>query len=268
MQKKKDAIILGIIASVAIGYIVNKWIKKKTNSASLKAQGIIYFKEGKYKEAIGVLLQIKNPDLEVLKLLVESNEKLGKYTDALININKCIGIVQTKTEFTKRHEIHKLLGMNFESFKDLFILSVIEKDGNYKDVASNSLKKLSAMHTKSHKIVGWASDINFSDFFESLFFLKDLQDPAVVFINSKEYKKCFDFVKESNSECHRFLLASLYFVNGNILECISVLNNIKDYKYSKILSKLINCKKLNSKQIDELKRNVDRRRSYCHFLYI
>jgi len=256
MKKKKEIAILGVVAAVFVGYVANKIIQKSSKRSSLKAQGIVYYNEGDYKKAIEVLSNIKDPDYKIYLMLSDSNQKTGDFSNALIYLNKCIKMNRSTDLILKRHEIHKILDLGYEAFKDLFVLSMIEKNGVYKESASSFLKKYSANKTKAHKITGWASDINFSDFFENLFFLCDQQDPSVVFINSKEYKKCYDFVSSSGEPLHQFLLGCFNFVNGNIGEGIRILEKTQDFPYSRILLKYIRVKRLTATEIEDLKKSI------------
>lgn len=258
MGKKKEIAILGVVAAVAIGYFANKIIKKGIKRETSKAQGITSFKEKDYKKAIEILSILEDPDFSTCFMIYQANEKTGNLSNALVWINRCIKIKKESELFLKRHEIHKALDLNYEAFKDLFILSMLNKNGGYKEIASGFLKKYSMNQTKTHKISGWASSINFSDFFENIFFLNNLQDPLIVFINSKEYEKCYEFVKDSNDPLHQFILGCLHFVNGHIKDSAIVLEKGKDYPYSKIFLKFIKAKKLKENEIDDLKKLVEK----------
>lgn len=255
MAKRREMIVLAVLATAAMGYIASRFIQKKTKSESLKALGMAYLKEKDYKAALQAFSKVGEEDREILLGMSECYENLGNLTSALIYLNKCIKMQREKDLILKRFEIHKRLDMNREAFKDVFLLSIISKDGNYKDMATDFLKKLSSDLAKAHRTSGWASKINFADFFDTLFFLRDEQDPAVVFINSKEYEKCFEFIVDSDEKLHRFLLGCFYFVNGDYHSCFGIFDKL-NFKYSDILLTLMRSKRLTVAEIEELKKQV------------
>ncbi|ELA41261.1 uncharacterized protein VICG_01750 [Vittaforma corneae ATCC 50505] len=163
----------------------------------------------------------------------------------------------------KRFNLHSSLEMRREAFKDLFLLNLINKDGEHKENASEFLKKICGGLAKAHKIEGLASPVNYADFFETLFFLKDKQDPAIVFLNSAEYKKCFEFVKESDNELHKLILGCFYLVNGDFtaslrtFECLENQQTGNDFvRYAKVLVSFIKSKRLTKKETENIKESL------------
>ncbi|ELA41260.1 uncharacterized protein VICG_01749 [Vittaforma corneae ATCC 50505] len=90
MGRKKDALILGILASAAAYFLTSKLIRNKKQASTLAAQGFASFKEQKFGEALAHLLQIEHPDFEVNVRIFECYERLGNLTSALIYLNRCL----------------------------------------------------------------------------------------------------------------------------------------------------------------------------------
>lgn len=255
MTKRKEVVILTVLAAAAIGYVASRFMQKKSKSKSLRALGMVCLKERDYKAALQALSKVDGEDYGLSLAMSECHENLGNLTSALVYLSKCIKTHRERDLILRRFEIHKRLDMNREAFKDVFLLSIIFKDGGYKDMATDFLKKLSSEMARGHKTSGWASKINFADFFDTLFFLRDEQDPAVVFINSKEYEKCFEFIVDSEKKLHRFLLGCFYFVNGDYHSTFKIFDRL-DFRYSDILVMFMRSKKLTITEIEELKRRI------------
>lgn len=263
MGRRKDAFILGILASAAACFLTSKLIKNKKQTSALAAQGFASFKEQKFEEALTLLLQVENPDFETNIRIFECYERLGSLTNALIYLNRCIKLKRLDSLILKRFSLHSSLEMNREAFKDLFLVNLLNKGGEHKENASEFLKKMCGSLAKAHKIEGFASPVNYSDFFETLFFLKDKQDPAIVFLNSAEYEKCFEFVKGGESELHRFILGCFYLVNGDFAASLRIFESLENQQTSsdfarcaKILMSFIKSKKLTKKEISSIKENL------------
>lgn len=260
MSKKRETIIMGIITTIAVGVITSILYNKKKELSTTLAQGIVSFNEKKYEEALALLLQVESKDFETILKIVECYEKLGNLTSALIYLNKAIKSKRLSNLIQKRFTFHFSLEMNKEAFKDLFLISLIDKGKEHKEKAADFLKKMCTTLAKNHKITGFASSVNFSDFFETLFFLKDLQDPAVVFLNSGEYEKCLEFIKESENEFHKLLVGCFLLINGEFTQSLKHLESIitTDFsKYVKILILFIKSKKLTRKDLEMLKNNIE-----------
>lgn len=267
MAKKREMIVLAVLATAAMGYIASRFVQKRTKTESLKALGMVYLKEKDFKTALQAFTKVGEEDYEILLGISECHENLGNLPSALMYLNRCIKMRREKSLILKRFETHKRLDMNREAFKDLFLLSIIFKDGEYKSMATDFLKRLCMDMAKAHKVSGWASKINFSDFFDTLFFLKDEQDPAVVFINSKEYEKCFEFIVDSKEKLHRFLLGCFHFVNGDYRGCLRIFDGV-DFKYDDILVTLMRSKRLTVSEIEELKKSIGNEKDPTVLYYV
>lgn len=257
MAKKKEIALLGVLAAIVVGVVGSKLLKTKSKDKSIKAQGIVLHSETKYKEALEIFLMLEQKDFDVLSKISDCYYKLGSLTDSLIYLNKAIKMCMNRNLLDRRYEIHKSLAMDFEAFKDLFLLNKVFNDQKYSETSSNLLKKIAADRTKAHKISGWASKINFSDFFHIASFLEGKEDPAVLFINSMEYEKCYDFIKESEIPFHKFLLGCFYFVNGEYKKAVSIFENLNDNLHSNIILNLIRARKLSEKEKSFLRELID-----------
>lgn len=256
MSKKRDGFIIGLAITAGACYIASKLIKKKERKAQLFSEGIEYFNQQKYQDALNCFLECGNQDFETLHRMYECHEKLGNLTSALIYLNRCISIKRVDSLINKRFEIFSILEMNREAFKDLFLLNLILKDNNSKERASDFLKKICNQMAKTYKAQELASPINYSDFFDTLFFLKDKQDPAIVFLNSSEYEKCYFYVQESEEELHKFILGCFYLVNGDFTSAMKIFETVSS-PYSRILIQFIRSKKLTPSDIDELQKRIE-----------
>lgn len=258
MTKKTDLLIGSLLAGAIVCICAIKLSKGSRSSQTLAAQGFAAFNERKFEEALILLLQVKDPTFEVDVKIYECYEQLGNLASALIYLNRCVKAKRLNTLIMARFKIHMSLEMSRAAFKDLFLLNLIHNDLHHKDSASEFLKQVSADLARTHKIEGFASRVNYADFFETLFFLKDIQDPAIVFLNSSEYEKCFEFVKESEEPLHRLLLACFYLVNGEFSPALKTLEPFKTgdsalAPYFRMLIYFIRSKKLTSKEVDALR---------------
>lgn len=255
-QKKiRDSIILGGAVAAAIFYIATRFLKKeaKTNPAFTLAKKCI--EEQKYQEALEHLMMIEEKEYDVLLKIFECHERLGNKTNALLYLDRCIKEQRDIQLIQRRFELHSTLEMKKEAFKDLFLVNLIKKEEKYKERAIEYLKKICAQLASAHKPQGHASRINYTDFFETQLFLKTMQDPAIVFINSGEYEKCYEYIKSSPIDLHRFLLGCFSIVNGEPSEASRILGTIKTPQ-SEILQQFIRSKRLTGKEVAELKERI------------
>lgn len=267
MGKQKDKIILGVIITSAACYIGNKiWnyyyadkdIIKKAKAAML---------ENKIQDAIGMLKSIKSPDYEATYLLYECHYKLGNMVNALNYLNICISLELKEDAIEARHVLHNTLGMYKEAFKDLFLINLLnDEEKTKKERATDFLKKICIKFAKSHKVEGFASKINYSDFFDTLFFLKDVKDPVVVFLNSREYEKCYDLVSGSEDPFHRFIYGCFYLVNGDHHYACKIFEE-SSFEYSKLIINFIKSKKLNVEEIKKIREGIEHETDITKLFY-
>lgn len=256
MSKKREGFIIGLAITAGVCYLASRIIRKKERASQLFSEGIECFNQQKYQDALNCLLECGFQDFETLHRIYECHEKLGNLTGALIYLNKCISLRRIESLISKRAEIFTKLEMNRDAFKDLFLLNLILKDNDSKENASDFLKKICNRLAKSHKSEEMASPVNYSDFFDTLFFLKDKQDPAIVFLNSGEYEKCYAYVQESEDELHRFILGCFYLVNGDFTAAMKILENSQS-PYSNILAQFIKSRKLSPKELEDLQKKME-----------
>lgn len=252
MANKKDSIVLGVIITAAVCFIASKlWKTQKALNFALE-RGQAAFKDGDYQIALSFLSNLETQDYEVLQMIAECHIKLKNPANALKYLDKCIALKRSEDLIKMRFQIHSTLGMSKESFKDLFLISLLNDDISHKEKANEFLRKISLNLTKAHKIDTMASPINYSDLFDTLFFLKDEQDPAVVFINSKEFEKCYNFVVESEEPLHKLILGCFYLVDGNQQGALQIFENLENI-YANILIKFIRSKKLTISETEEIR---------------
>lgn len=273
MPKRKDAVFIAILAGAAAWVIVSRFVKQKKHPETVAAQGLAAFAEQKYEEALTLLLQVKSPDFNINSKISECYEQLGNLTSALTYVNKCIKNSLSEELVLKRFKIHHSLDMERFAFKDLFIVNLINNGNVQKENASEFLKKLCGELAKAHKIDGFASPINFGDFFETLFFLKNIQDPAVVFLNSAEYQKCLEFVKESDDDLHVLILGCFQLVNGDFVTALKNFEQVSTVeseisKYGEILKMFVRSKKLLRRELEKLKARINTETDPTILLYI
>lgn len=273
MAKKKDALVIGLLAGAAACLVAWRLSRENKQPTTFAAQGFAAFTEGKFEEALVLLLQVKEADFNVNLKIYECYMQLGNLTSGLAALNKCIAMRRAEELVLKRFKLHMALDMEQEAFKDLFLVNLMSNDNTHKDNASDFLKKLCAGLAKTHKIDGFASPINYGDFFETLLFLKGIQDPAVVFINSGEYSKCFDFLKENESSLHRLLLGCFYLINGDFTSALRCFEQViaggsDMFQYGEILRLFIRSKKLTKRELDELKARIDNEADPTVLFYI
>ncbi|KAM0680004.1 hypothetical protein GINT2_001690 [Glugoides intestinalis] len=254
-KKRNETILAGVVVAAAVCYITAKFFKTKSVREATIAHGMACFGEQKYTEALTHFTKVSKPDFNVLEKIFECHERLGNTTNALLYLNKCISLNRSESLIIKRFNAHTSLEMNKEAFKDLFLINLICKDEKYKEKTAEFLKKTSSQLARSFKIKGFASSINYTDFFDTLFFLKDIQDPAVVFLNSGEFEKCFEYVKSSTEELHKLLFGCFCLVNADFANAVKAFEKLTS-PYSKILLTFIRSKKLATKDINALKERI------------
>ncbi|KAI5169863.1 hypothetical protein PAEPH01_1054 [Pancytospora epiphaga] len=255
--KRNTALIITALAGAA--YLASKVLKKKCDHHL--AQAIVSMKDGDYSAAVEYLSQIPVKNNEVLLLLSDCHDKLHNVTDAVAYLNMCIrnirgketilGIIQDitlrlmsggtaynhgdlKKLVEKRFAIYSENGMSMEAFKDAFLLSIMADDTKYKNISTEYLKVCTLERSRNYCITGWASNINFEDFFQTLFFLENVKDPSAVFLASGEYEKCYEYVSDGNTEFHRFLKGCFLYVNGDVAGAASIFIG-ETYLYSKMM---------------------------------
>lgn len=263
MGRKSSAVVF-IAAAAGVAYTLSQFARKKRDPHL--AQAIVYMEEEGYQAAIDHFVQVANKTPDVLRMLSTCHERVGNLVDALAYLNLCVRADSLQARSTmferlygtvrrlvpghsedearpeidinqlieKRFHLHKKCGLLMEAFKDVFLLNLLEPDAKYNSTTSECLKICSMSKARAYHISGWASDINFSDFFDTLFFLKDVHDPAMVFIASSEFKKCFEYVRDSDTELHRFLTGCFLFVNGDVHVAIEAFGK-ETFIYSKMM---------------------------------
>lgn len=286
MVNKKDTAILGVAITLIACYIGSKlWKYEKKTDKTAYNKGLVAFKEKEWDIALTLFLSIPDPCFDTFYMIAQCYINLNNSISALKYLDKCISIAREEknsknSSFTEmgngqplieiaklRFQIHNSLGMSRESFKDLFLINLINNSNENKEKANEFLKKLCLNLSKSHKMEGTPSPINYTDLFDTFLFLKDEQDPAIVFINSREFEKCFEYVLESEKPLHRFILGSLYLCNGDQQSAIDIFNEL-DFHYSKILIKFIKAKRLTTEEIEQLKDKMKMEQDPTILLYL
>ena len=233
MGKAGGTVILALLVAGTAYTIRNCW-GRRTRDGHRLPQAIVCMEKQDFHTALEHLRGIRNKSYEVCLKMYICHEGLGNITDAIIYINRCISMEFSPDLVEKRYLLNKRARMHRDAFKDIFMLNMIDKGQKYNEETSRCLKTYSMLKADSYQIVGWASKINFADFFDTLFFIKDLQDPTAVFIESEEYEKCFDLVRDGSSDLHRFLKGCFCYVNGDLDGAAEALRD-EEYMYSRVL---------------------------------
>lgn len=233
MGKKSNAIVFALAVAGA-AYAVDKLWRRRPRGSSCLAQAIVCIQEQRFQEALGHLDCVPGKSRDVLLKMAHCHEQLGNLTDALVCVDRAIGDGLDAELLGQRLGLHKSLGMDEDAFRDVFALHLLRPSRENSEATAACLKAYSMRRARAHKIDGWASDINFSDFFETMFFIMDLEDPVAVFIGSGEYEKCYEYVKDESSELHRFIKGCFCYVNGDTAGTLAILKN-EAYIYSRMM---------------------------------
>ncbi|KAI4291386.1 hypothetical protein PAPHI01_0660 [Pancytospora philotis] len=277
MGRRSSAVLIAAGAAGA-AYALGRLLKEKRDHNL--AHAMVCLRERDYQEAAGHLAQIAFKSKRVLLLLSDCHEQIGNLADAIAYVDLCLkrlresqtllgrfrGLFQSLVGgadadeepagqagsaavpitmeglIARRLRLHKACDMHRAAFKDAFLLGLLTNDGKYKSATSESLKACSLERARDYRIVGWASRINFDDFFETLFFLADVQDPAAVFIASSEYEKCYELVKDGDTELHRFLRGCFCYVNGSFHQALAIFRTqAQSHLYSRLMLLFVKC---------------------------
>lgn len=223
--------------------------------------------ENDNEKEINIKSKLDMEDDESSKDQGDSSVHSQKSTDHYKTVPQSINNKSIEDLVQLKFKIHNSIGMEREAFKDLFLVNLLNNNSTNKEKANEFLKKICLNLSKVHKIEGMASPINFSDLFDTFLFLKDEQDPAIVFINSKEFEKCYHYVFESELPLHKFLLSCFYICNGDQQSALNILEKL-DLNYARILIKFIKAKKLKNDAIEDLKRQIKTETDSTCLLYI
>lgn len=227
MKKRTAAAI--IVTGVAGAVCIMKALRKKRrDNSTLRAQAAIALQEEKHAEALLYLRQISHPTPADLLQMSEAHEASGHAFEALSIITHLLS-QQPSIELSQtRLRIHSQLGLYKMALKDLILLNILDKSTNHSEELSDALKAVSSLEAHRHTTLLPPSDILYADFFSTLTSLATIEDPATVFIQSGEYRKCWDLVKEPESDLHRLIKGCMVYVHGNLKEAIAVLADVKN----------------------------------------
>lgn len=233
MGKKTNTVII-TLAVAGLAYIINRFRNKSKKDATSLAQAIVCMEEKYFEKALSYLNNIKTKNEDILLKIATCHAKSNRPLEAINYIDKC----NTKNPdihlLEKRFFLNKKLNRHKAAFKDVFMLNMLDQNPTHQKETSECLKRYSDAQSFEHKITGQASNINFKEFFDTIFFLDDLSDPIAVFLKSGEYSKCYEYVKDSSSEPYLFFKGCFSFVNGDWDKSVKFLST-GDSVYSKVL---------------------------------
>jgi len=233
MGRKLFATAAGLTVCLGI-YAFNSLKTGSTADKILEAQAHAYVKEEKYEKALEYLLKIRRETPEIQFLMAKCYEKTGQAVDALVYITMAIEASLQKEYLDMRLRIYRYLGMEENSFKDLFLITMLSDEKEYKKEATTKLQKMAMKLARENPIVGPASKVSYKEFFESLMFIKSVEAPSTVFITSGEYQRCYDLVKESENEHDTFLNSCFKLLHGDYKGAYGGLEG-QEYVYSRMM---------------------------------
>lgn len=239
MGKKTTTAALAIAVGAA-AYFIRKYWRRRDGARMWEMHADACILHENYTDALELLENIPNKTPSVYYKMACCHESLGNLTDALVFLNICIGSgIGTDSPslgcLERRYQIHRRAGLYREAFRDIFTLNMLDQEQKFSKEASECLKNYSARRASTHEVSGWASPVNFDEFFSGLAALIErLDGPVQAFLQSGEYRKCYEYVKGLSDPQSRFVAGCFEYVNGHVSRAIEMLS-ADEYLYSRLL---------------------------------